>query len=568
MRALAIMLTATLVAVTGFFEQWIPSLIPPEWAEITPMEWDPQAWEDTQLMITEPAEPLDPDTVTGFLPQRILHDGVGVQARFLLTPDRSSLNDLTLERVRAEVAAQADRRDTSYSPQAHDTVAGLDERGCVQGSTLMPLSDLMRSPELAPPKNTGMAVTCDIMAATGPMLVQRIRTVVQEGEETRDTLSTLLTDTVHNHTVTGLQLWVPEAHDTLWAHIVATLRHEAGSLSLMPVTSEPDAAVMREILGSGIPMADGSVQFVVPAGFTAPELEELGVSPSEEPLTLTLAEQHTAGLLSGAGHALIATLHDGGDFREPPLLVAGHRSVDCSLMPCVALTYDDGPSALTMRILDALAAEDAAASFFMLGEQVEAFPDIARRVVSDGHLALNHSWSHVDLADLEENGSKTEEGVEAGDQETDSGDSSDTDNSDEADDEPKKPSKKERHDAVREELTRTNEIIERITREVPLAFRPPYGELNDEVLKIAGMPAIQWDIDTEDWKGVSPEVLITRAVTEPKPGSIVLQHDIHNNTADTVTQIIEGLEQRGFTVVNLRQLFGEMPTEGEWHSAR
>lgn len=560
---LAATLTAMLVAVTGFFGQWIPSLIPPEWAEITPLEWEPPGWEDTSLAITDPAEPLDPDTVPGFLPQRIMHDDVGVQARFLLTPDRSSLNDLTLERVRTEVAAQAQRRETTYSPQAHDTVAGLDERGCVQGSTLMPLADLLRSPELAPPRDQGLAVTCDIMSATGPLLVQRVRTVVAEGEDAQDTVTTLLTDTVHNHTVTGLQLWAPEAQEELWAEIIGTLRHEAGSLSLMPVTSTPDDAVMREILGSAIPMADGSVQFVVPAGFTVPELQDLGLTATEAPFTLTLAESDSAGLLSGAGHALIATVQDGGDFSEPPFLLAGHRSVDCSLLPCVALTYDDGPSPLTMRILDALAAGDAGASFFMLGEQVEEFPDIARRVVNEGHLALNHSWSHVDLADLEENGPIPD------DTETDGGSTPDRgDDPDDADDEPKKPSKEERQDAVRKELTRTSDLIEQVTGEAPNAFRPPYGELNAEVLKIANMPAIQWDVDTEDWKGISAEVLISRAVTEPKPGSIVLQHDIHENTASTVTQIIEGLSQRGFTVVNLRQLFGEMPTDGEWHSAR
>ena len=72
---------------------------------------------------------------------------------------------------------------------------------------------------------------------------------------------------------------------------------------------------------------------------------------------------------------------------------------------------------------------------------------------------------------------------------------------------------------------------------------------------MAQMPAILWDVDTEDWEGPADDVLIERVVTRSKPGSIVLQHDIHGNTARTVGAICDGLLDRGFTMATITELF-------------
>jgi len=86
---------------------------------------------------------------------------------------------------------------------------------------------------------------------------------------------------------------------------------------------------------------------------------------------------------------------------------------------------------------------------------------------------------------------------------------------------------------------------------------------------VAGMPAILWDVDTEDWQHPADDVLLARAVDQPQPGSIVLQHDIQENTARTAPAVYDGLLDRGFTLVNLRQLFGgALPASGVWRSAR
>ena len=570
-RPLASLLVVTLASISGFFEQWIPSIIPTEWAEIAPMEWTVPEWNDTAFTIAEPAEPLDPEAAEGFLSQRISNDAVGVQARYLITPDRSTLNDLTLGRVRTLVTEQADAVGTAYTPQAHDTLSGMDERGCVRGSTLLPLTDFLHDTDLAPPRASGVSITCDVMAATGPMLVQRVRTVTVTHETTTDEVVTLITDTVHDQTVSGTQLWQPDSADDLWNAIITTLKHDASSLSTMPITSTPDDRVMREILESSMPTSEGTVQVVIPAGFTAPELEAIGVDPLDAPVTMTAAPEHARTLLSGSGNALIAAVSDEAAFEAPPFLLAGHRSVDCALVPCVALTYDDGPSPLTTQVLDALAEGDASATFFVVGQEIEDNLGTVHRTAQEGHLILGHTWSHADLVDLEKHGPKPDEDEAAADDSgaDDTATDEATENADaDAPEADEPPTKAERHAAVKEELTRTNELIAQVTGLYPAAFRPPYGEVNDEVLKIAGMPAIQWDVDTEDWKGVADEVLISTAVTEVRPGSIVLQHDIHENTARTVSDIIDGLTQRGYTVVNIRQLFGEIPKTGEHFSAR
>ncbi len=103
----------------------------------------------------------------------------------------------------------------------------------------------------------------------------------------------------------------------------------------------------------------------------------------------------------------------------------------------------------------------------------------------------------------------------------------------------------------------------------PTVFRPPYGEYTAGVLKAAGMAAILWDVDTFDWQGPADDVLIGRAVGGPSPGSIVLQHDIQPVSGRTVGTVYDGLVDRGFTLVNVRQLFGgTLPASGAYRSGR
>ena len=155
-------------------------------------------------------------------------------------------------------------------------------------------------------------------------------------------------------------------------------------------------------------------------------------------------------------------------------------------MTVLYLTFDDGPhEAFTAAVLDVLARQDARATFFQTGEHVERHPELARRVVSEGHVVGNHTWSHPDL--------RTIDGA-----------------------------------ALRDEIASTSALIARVTGRPPTLFRPPYGRLvattEDDVAHL-GLRTALWDIDPYDYTEPGPDAIVDRVLEEVTPGSIVLLHD-------------------------------------------
>lgn len=230
--------------------------------------------------------------------------------------------------------------------------------------------------------------------------------------------------------------------------------------------------------------------------------------------------------LSDVGElALEASLHpDPGAVPESPE-VSPRSPVDCTQERCVALTFDDGPSATTTpELLDILAAEQVPVTFFVLGSQAQAFPELVAREVADGHEVGNHTWSHPDLSALSE-------------------------------------------DAVREEVTRTNDVVAEITGVRPTLLRPPYGATNQAVTDVAAsldMAQAMWSIDTVDWQHHDPAQTVAQA-GEADSGAIVLMHDVHATTVDAVPEVITRLRGEGFTFVTVSELLGQT-TPGETYS--
>ena len=137
----------------------------------------------------------------------------------------------------------------------------------------------------------------------------------------------------------------------------------------------------------------------------------------------------------------------------------------------LALTFDDGPSATwTPRLLDLLAGHGVKATFFVLGKHAEAEPALVRRIVAEGHLVGNHSWSHPNLA------------LTAASR-------------------------------VREEMIRTKQALEEISGVPVRFFRPPFGARRPMVLRAAreyGMTPVLWNAMTTDWKEPSAEKIAAR----------------------------------------------------------
>src|SRR5699024_2034795 len=178
----------------------------------------------------------------------------------------------------------------------------------------------------------------------------------------------------------------------------------------------------------------------------------------------------------------------------------------------IALTFDDGPEeGSTEQILDTLQQYDADATFFMLGEKAQENPGLAKRVADEGHEVANHSITHPDLANLDQN-------------------------------------------QVRNEMLDSQRQIEEATGTKPNLFRPPYGSRSDSVDTVANetdQQLVFWDIDTMDWKNQDPQEMGEIIEEQVHPGSVILMHDIHQTSADAVPEILATLKSQGYEFVKV-----------------
>lgn len=203
------------------------------------------------------------------------------------------------------------------------------------------------------------------------------------------------------------------------------------------------------------------------------------------------------------------------------------QAVDCRIDKCVALTFDDGPSEDTARLLDLLTTTGVPATFFMLGHQVAEHRDLAR-VTAGGAEIGSHGWAHRSLLEL-----------------TDS--------------------------QIGNEVLRTdNEVAGTIGRR-PTLFRPPYGAVDESaraVLRRAGLPIVLWSVDPQDWRIRNADAIHDRVMEAVRPGSVVLLHDIHPTTVDAVPRIIADLRAQGFVFVTVSQMWDGHLSPGEMYTGR
>ncbi|MGW0709545.1 polysaccharide deacetylase family protein [Streptomyces sp. NPDC002643] len=208
--------------------------------------------------------------------------------------------------------------------------------------------------------------------------------------------------------------------------------------------------------------------------------------------------------------------------KAPP---PADSDVDCAQAKCVALTFDDGPGPDTARLLDTLSAGDAHATFFVVGQNAAAHPDLLRAMADAGHEIGNHSWNHADL---------TQPDVSVSDQ-----------------------------------ISRTNAAIKAATGAGPTLMRPPYGALNDQVKKAAGLPIVLWNVDTLDWKNRDSAKVADAALGAVEAGDIVLMHDIHATSVDAVPSILNTLTSQGFHFVTVSRLLADRKlTPGTTYTSR
>ncbi|MGY3704263.1 polysaccharide deacetylase family protein [Vagococcus martis] len=179
----------------------------------------------------------------------------------------------------------------------------------------------------------------------------------------------------------------------------------------------------------------------------------------------------------------------------------------------VALTFDDGPNnTSSIQILNTLKKYNIKATFFMLGTMVDNYPDVVKKIHEAGHDIGNHTYDHKDLTKLDEA-------------------------------------------SIKQEIESTNQRIEKITGERPTLLRPPYGAYNERVTKVEpNMTIALWNIDTLDWKTHNATAILGEVKKELQPHSIVLMHDIHQDSADSLENVIKFLKSQDYTFVLAKDL--------------
>jgi peptidoglycan/xylan/chitin deacetylase (PgdA/CDA1 family) len=198
-------------------------------------------------------------------------------------------------------------------------------------------------------------------------------------------------------------------------------------------------------------------------------------------------------------------------------LLDRRTEVPCAGHPCVALTFDDGPSPeITPKVLDILREKKAKGTFFAVGQQVELNPEIARRTTSEGHVIGNHTYSHPSLFCF--------------------------------------LSPRRLHD----EIERAQDTILRVTGVRPTHFRSPVGlrhPILKQALEAAALQFVLWTLRTYDTRAVSTERLRRRILERVQPGAIVLLHDRPGPGAcamlSALPDVIDELRARGYEFVTI-----------------
>ena len=479
----------------------------------TDPSWQPVAWpvEGTIVDALPDAEaPLIDPGATEPVDYRLRNDDLGIDARWSVLPGDQPVNGRIEQVIRDAITAREASTGAIYHPQAFPVGTGLAERGCDADATRLPASEILGD-------RTGTVVTCEVVLASGTVFGEAVRIVTgTPGAIDSDTTTTVYTDVASGAVATSDELVSDPS--ALWAAYIEVLRRASGSLSLAPITapSAEQLAALTAALGSAVLQGN---ELVIPvlADLHAAELDGLRAWQDRdrtEPRHVALSTEAIATTLGPLAAAMASA---SGPFTGPVSLGAGFERTPCDLVACMAMTLDDGPSSLTPGFLDVLRDQHAAATFFMLGQNANAYPDTVRRVAAEGHQIGNHTWNHPYLTQL-----------------TDA--------------------------EAQSQLGRTQELLQSLSGQPISTLRPPGGFVNDHVVAVAGQPAIMWSVDTRDWAGPDDASLAALAISQPNPGTIILMHDIQKGTSRVFAEVIAGLRDRGFALVTIDTLFdGSVP---------
>lgn len=178
----------------------------------------------------------------------------------------------------------------------------------------------------------------------------------------------------------------------------------------------------------------------------------------------------------------------------------------------IALTFDDGPHPrYTQQLLDGLKERGVHATFFVTGEHAELHPDIIRRMQEEGHLIGNHTYSHMQL-------------------------------------------RKSNREVFKEELIRTNEILEGITGQEVVYVRPPYGSWDKSFEQELNMFPVLWTVDPLDWCSSNVDRITEKIVGKVEENDIILLHDYYDTSVEAALKAVDELLEQGYTFVTVEEI--------------
>jgi len=198
----------------------------------------------------------------------------------------------------------------------------------------------------------------------------------------------------------------------------------------------------------------------------------------------------------------------------------------------VAISFDASWGAdKTMAILDILDQHHVKTTFFLVGGWVDKYPDMLKEIVARGHEIGNHSDTHAHMNQLTEQG-------------------------------------------ISDELRMMSDKVENLTGVRPVLFRPPYGEYNDRVITVAraeGYEAVQWSIDSLDWKDRGTQDIIKQCTYRVDNGDIVLFHNDSNDIVNALPTVIRHYQSLGYTIIPVSEILLDAPytidVQGKQHPA-
>ncbi|HBY89878.1 MAG TPA: hypothetical protein DEO37_05500 [Aerococcaceae bacterium] len=219
--------------------------------------------------------------------------------------------------------------------------------------------------------------------------------------------------------------------------------------------------------------------------------------------------------------AAIINGHSYGNYEQPtldaifanPVLSERLKGTPLNPSPQIALTFDDGPNMeYTPQILEILAENGVKATFFVYGAYVDDHPEMARRIVEEGHIIANHSYSHPDFSQISD-------------------------------------------EEVIQEIEWTQESIVDATGVAPTLYRMPFGAGGPRVVRLlSDMTSIIWNVDSLDWELQDAELIYQNVMANLSNDMLVLMHDTAQYTVDAVARLVPELIEQGYEFVTPMEL--------------